>query len=262
MPSLHHRPPFAPFMLGLWACALVYAVLDGPSVWWIASYCCHFFLFTFGVGFGLHRIIAHKAANLPAWIRNSAALVGVLGQGGSPMSWQTTHLMHHARSDGEGDPHAPSILGWRVILGAAEPVPKDYIIERALRDPGLRDPFLLSLHKYYYLLTAIYAVAAFVIFGFHGLIYLAVLPMGFSMLSLGLLNYFAHAKNQPQNVWWLFPLTFGENWHGNHHRHPSAQNCGGRFFEIDLIGLIYFGLTKPFCKKEFSRNAPAYRESQ
>jgi stearoyl-CoA desaturase (delta-9 desaturase) len=259
---MHHRPSITPFLLAVWACALAYALVDGPSEWWIAAYGIHFFLFTFGVGFGLHRILAHKASNPPAWIRNFAALTGVVGQGGSPMSWQTTHLMHHARADREGDPHAPSLLGRRVLLGAAEPVPKDYVIERALREPGLRDPFLLFLHKHYYFFGAAYAAAAVAAFGLHGLVYLAILPMGLSMLSLNFLNYFAHSGKQPRNVWWLFPLTFGENWHANHHRHPAAQNSGERFFEIDLIGWIYFGLTRPFCKKEFPESATACRESR
>lgn len=247
--SFHHRPAFTKWVLVLFAAALGFAIYEGPSLWWLAAYSAHLFFFSFGIGFGLHRLIAHHAYNPPVWVRNFATAIGVIAQGGSPMSWQTTHIMHHTQSDRDGDPHAPSKLGWWVIFGAADAVSKDFIIERALKDKGMRDPYLLFLHKYYYLPTAVYAIITAAFFGLHGLIYLAALPVGLSILSLGMLNYFAHRKNEARNVWWLYPLTFGENWHGNHHLHPSAQSSG----PMDLIGISFKSLSDLFAKQDFPK---------
>ncbi|MGE3760608.1 MAG: fatty acid desaturase [Pseudobdellovibrionaceae bacterium] len=248
--GFHHRPILTPLILGLCAGGFAIGFYEGLSLWWLGAYVTHLFLFSFGIAFGLHRMVAHHAYNPPWFIQRLSVLVGVIAQGGSPMSWQTTHIMHHARSDVEGDPHSPARLGWRVIFGAADPVAKEFIIERALKERGLRDPYYLILHKYYYLVTAAYALAMFLLFGTNGLVYLAAIPIGLSILSLGLLNYFAHAGNEARNVWWLFPLTFGENWHGNHHLQPGAQYSGLTIFEIDLIGLVWRGSADLFAKQD------------
>ena len=99
------------------------------------------------------------------------------------MSWQTTHILHHSQSDRLDDPHSPGKFGWRVIFGYAEPVAKDFIIERALKEPGLRDPYLLFLHKYYYVMTSGYALTVTALWGLKGLVYLAAIPIGPSMLK-------------------------------------------------------------------------------
>ena len=249
-----HRSSFGPLFFIIFIGALAFALSQGSSRWWLYSYLIHFAIFTFGVGFGLHRIIAHQAADPPKIVQRFAALIGVLAQVGSPVSWRTVHLLHHAHSDRDRDPHSPSQLGWRVILGATTPPAKESIIESLLAARTLRDPFFIFLHKYYYVITAVYWTTCFSFFGVMGLVYLAIIPTGLSFLSLGFLNYFAHSafgyqnfatNDRSRNIWWLWPLTFGENWHNNHHQAPGSSSTSTKNFEIDFIS-IYFVITKLF----------------
>jgi stearoyl-CoA desaturase (delta-9 desaturase) len=234
-----HRPSLGLLVFIFFVLGVAIAFYEGPSLWWAAAYGVHFFIFTFGVAFGLHRVIAHQAAEPPKWLLRFAAMIGVLAQGGSPVSWRTVHLLHHTHADLENDPHSPKNMGWRVMLGLTQVPSKENLIESLLSARSLRDPFLIFLHRYYYLVTALYLIAVSIIFGFHGLLYLAVLPIGLSFTSLGLLNYFAHASGQSRNVVWLWPLTFGENWHHNHHQKPSSPSARVRPYQLDLI-FFYF----------------------
>ncbi len=40
-----------------------------------------------------------------------------------------------------------------------------------------------------------------------------------------------------RNVWWLFPLNIGENWHNNHHHRPHSASTSSAWWELDLIYL-------------------------
>jgi stearoyl-CoA desaturase (delta-9 desaturase) len=53
----------------------------------------------------------------------------------------------------------------------------------------------------------------------------------------GTRRYATH--DDSRNNLWLALLTFGEGWHNNHHRYPSAARQGFRRWEIDLS---YYGL--------------------
>src|SRR5262245_41305039 len=70
-------------------------------------------------------------------------------------------------------------------------------------------------------------------------------------LLFSALNAFAHEAGRPQegndskaaNVWWLFPMTWGENFHRNHHDNPHFA----RFAKVDpswpiIRGLEFLGL--------------------
>lgn len=254
--NLSHRPTLGPLVFTIFLGGIAFALWQGPSYWWAIAYLVHFFIFSFGVGYGLHRIVAHQAAESPQIVVRLSALVGALAQVGSPVSWRTVHILHHAYSDGELDPHLGSRLGWRLILGYTIPPEKSSFVEVLLAARSVRDPFLIFLHKYYYLITVAYGLVCYGFFGLNGLMYLAILPMGLSFLSLGLLNYFSHSrfgyrnfetKDQSENIWWLWPLTFGENWHNNHHQKPREANFREARFEIDII-YFYFIVTKLFWK--------------
>lgn len=247
-----HRPSAGPVVLLVFLAGLGYAVVQGPSWWWALSYAVHFVIFSFGVGFGLHRLVAHRVPGPPVWVIRFAVLAGALAQVGSPVSWLTLHRQHHAHSDDDRDPHSPRKLGWRVILNIVIPPSKDSVVESLLDARAHRDPFWFFLHRYYYLLSVFYALACFAGLGTNGLVYAALLPMGSSFLSVGLLNYFAHGDlgyrnfatgDRSCNVWWLWPLTFGENWHNNHHDRPAHPTSRHRPFELDPI-YFYFVLTR------------------
>src|ERR1700757_2175097 len=89
-----HRPSLGPVVVAALLAGIAFALWQGPSLWWLVAYGTHFVIFTFGVGFGLHRLQAHRAQSVQQWLSRLAAAVGVLAQGGSPLSWRTIHILH------------------------------------------------------------------------------------------------------------------------------------------------------------------------
>jgi stearoyl-CoA desaturase (delta-9 desaturase) len=46
-----------------------------------------------------------------------------------------------------------------------------------------------------------------------------------------------NTNDNSRNVWWLFPLNIGENWHNNHHQYPRSASTSYAWWEVDLIYL-------------------------
>ncbi|MGZ3693544.1 MAG: fatty acid desaturase [Bdellovibrionota bacterium] len=237
----------------IYVSALIGGGVYGTALYWLAAYGMHFLIFTFGVGFGLHRGVAHQVPGPPATIRNFASLVGILANLGSPLNWITTHTQHHVYSDGSKDPSNPKILGWRVILGVIQPLPKGDVVQALISSRYSKEPFLLFLHRYYYPIQFFFLGALYLVAGVKGLLFLGLIPIGTSFFSLGLLSYFAHGSygycnfqrtENSRNIWWLWPLTFGENWHNNHHQNPQHQSSKKNFWEWDFISVYYFLFSK------------------
>ena len=69
--------------------------------WWqlIVAYFIFVFITTFGIGFGLHRVIIHRAATVPKFAERLGAIAGTLANQGSPITWGTSHYLHHINSD-------------------------------------------------------------------------------------------------------------------------------------------------------------------
>ena len=65
----------------------------------------------------LHRGLCHGAIIYPGWLKRTVAAWLWLTACVPPLTWIASHLHHHAHSDTEKDPHAPSIKGfWKVLL--------------------------------------------------------------------------------------------------------------------------------------------------
>ena len=41
--------------------------------------------------------------------------------------------------------------------------------------------------------------------------------------------------DESRNVWWLFPIALGENWHNNHPHRPASANTSCVWWEIDAV---------------------------
>ena len=71
-----------------------------------------YFLGIIGVSVGYHRLLAHhlekKAPFKTSSVMKSVfAILGIMAFISPPNAWTAAHRQHHARSDGEGDPHSP-----------------------------------------------------------------------------------------------------------------------------------------------------------
>ncbi|MDQ3817371.1 MAG: acyl-CoA desaturase, partial [Acidobacteriota bacterium] len=68
-------------------------------LWWVAG--------SLGVGMGFHRLLTHRGYKTPKAVEYFLTICGTLAFEGGPINWVTTHRIHHAHTDREGDPHTP-----------------------------------------------------------------------------------------------------------------------------------------------------------
>jgi stearoyl-CoA desaturase (delta-9 desaturase) len=188
------------------------------------------------------------------------AVLGASAVQRGPLWWAAHHRHHHAHSDRPGDAHSPrqhgflwSHMGWflaRVNFPTKVQLVPDLARFRELAWLDRFDaivPVALAL-----LLFAAGATlerfapelgtsgAQLVVWGF-AISTVAVWHATFAI------NSFAHTagrrrfatRDDSRNNWLLALLTFGEGWHNNHHRHPSAARQGLYWWEIDCT---YYGL--------------------
>lgn len=225
--------------------ATIFAIIILP--WWqlAISYLLFFFFVSFGIGFGLHRVVIHHSVKVPDAVRRFATLVGTLCNQGSPITWGTSHYLHHANSDKESDPHSPVVYGSKVLFGyfaTDEIIKNNSKVFTAVRHIA-RDKFNMILHRKYYAIHVAFYLAALVLFGWQGLLAYAIVPTGLGFLSINMQNYFAHGKvlgytnfqtgDYSRNIPFMLFFTFGENWHNNHHNKANAITTKVKWWEID-----------------------------
>ena len=70
-----------------------------------------------GIGMGFHRLITHRGYRVPKPIEYFLVVCGALALEGGPIQWVTTHRIHHAHTDRDGDPHTPRDGGWWSHVG-------------------------------------------------------------------------------------------------------------------------------------------------
>jgi stearoyl-CoA desaturase (delta-9 desaturase) len=207
-----------------------------------------------------HRYFAHRAFEASRAVQFAFALLGATAVQRGPLWWAAHHRHHHANSDRPGDAHSPrqhgflwSHMGW--FLARANFPTKQHLVRDLARYPELAaldrfDAVLPAL-----LAAALYGVGAWLEYalpqlGTNGP---QLLVWGFVVSTVALLhatfaiNSLAHTygsrryatRDASRNHWLLALLTFGEGWHNNHHRYPSAARQGFFWWEVDLT---YYGL--------------------
>jgi len=206
-----------------------------------------------GVGLGYHRLLCHRSYHVPAALRSSLALLGLMACQGGPLTWCAIHRLHHRHSDHDGDPQMSSGSFWwkhilwalvRDMAGLASPAD----VRRVTADLH-REPALLWMERWQVALLAGQALVLLLggwFFGGWGL-GLSLLLWGFFLRAVVgwhatfLVNSINHrygyrnyaTDDDSTNCWWVALLTFGEGWHNNHHARPRCAAHGHRWFEVD-----------------------------
>jgi stearoyl-CoA desaturase (delta-9 desaturase) len=202
-----------------------------------------------------HRYFSHRAFKTSRALQLVFAVVGASAVQRGPLWWAAHHRRHHAHADRPKDAHSPkqhgflwSHMGW--FLARANFPTKIELVPDLARYPELAwlDRFDAAVPAG--LAFSLYAAGAalehfapelgttgwqLVVWGFV-VSTVAVWHATFAINSLahtiGRRRY--ATRDDSRNHFGLALLTFGEGWHNNHHRYPSAARQGFRWWEIDL----------------------------
>jgi len=206
-------------------------------LWWISG--------SLGIGLGYHRLMTHRGFKAPRWLERLLGVFGTLAMQSGPITWVTTHRIHHAFTDTDRDPHSPrhgtywSHMGW-IIRGTAQ----NNSVETMQRySPDLmRDPFLVALDKYFWVPTALVAVGLIAFGGpsalLWGIFFRTVIGWHFTWLVNSATHLWGsrrfETRDDSRNNPLVAAVTFGEGWHNNHHAYPRSAKHGLRWFEFDI----------------------------
>lgn len=196
----------------------------------------------FGVWMTLHRYYSHRTFefrySVLKWI---FTLLSVISGRGSPLGWVYLHRLHHAYSDTEKDPHAPTKLGYK-ILGFKHYQEHESNKMKVFLVKDMMTREHLFLHKWYMIIILFFMIT-FSLISFELTYFMWILPMFLIQISTFNFNYFGHTfgyrnfntDDNSKNNFWLFLLLLGEAWHNNHHKNPRRLTTTIKKFELDPL---------------------------
>lgn len=221
-------------------------------LWWIAG--------GLGIGVGYHRLLTHRGFKVPKWVEYSLSVFGTLAVQSGPLSWVTTHRIHHAFTDTDKDPHSPrngtywSHIGW-IFRGTAQN--QSWATMQRYCPDFANDRFHQVLNKYYWVPTVIVAAILFAIGGLSMVLWGVFLKTVVGWHSTWMVNSATHlwgtrrfdSRDDSRNNPLVAALTFGEGWHNNHHTYPRSAKHGMAWYEVDINWMTIrvlkmFGLAK------------------
>ena len=206
-------------------------------LWWVAG--------SLGVGVGYHRLLTHRGFTAPKWLEYFLSILGTLALQSGPLTWVTTHRLHHAFTDGEKDPHSPrhgtywAHMGW-IFRGTAQNQSWTTMVRYC---PDIaKDSFQVLLNKYYYIPTIVVAIGLLAIGGWTMVLWGVVLKTVIGWHFTWLVNSATHlwgtrrfeTRDDSRNNGLIAAVTFGEGWHNNHHAHPRSAKHGLAWYEFDI----------------------------
>ncbi len=204
---------------------------------------------SFGIGLGYHRLLTHRGFTTSKLFERFLAVCGTLSLQSGPITWVTTHRLHHAFTDTDSDPHSPrkgiwwSHMGW-IMKGTAQMQP-EVVMQRYSPDL-MKDRFLRFLDKYYYFTTIILAAGLFAFGGISMVIWAVFLRIAVSWHFTWMVNSATHlwgtrrfaTRDDSRNNRIVVAVTFGEGWHNNHHAHPRSARHGLTWREPDINWML------------------------
>ncbi len=206
-------------------------------VWWIAG--------SLGIGLGYHRLLTHRGFSAPRWLERFLIVCGTLAVQSGPLSWVTTHRLHHAFTDTEKDPHSPkdgffwAHIGW-IFKGPAQLYPME--THKRYSPDLLRDPFTIYADKYYWVTSVVAGLVLFAIGGWTMTVWGIFFRTVVGWHATWLVNSATHlwgsrrfeTRDTSTNNALVAAITFGEGWHNNHHAYPRSAKHGLRWYEVDV----------------------------
>lgn len=215
-----------------WANLAAFVIL-----WWLAG--------SAGIGLGYHRLLTHRGFKVPKWLEYTLSIFGTTAVQSGPLSWVTTHRIHHAFTEQDKDPHSPrhgtywAHIGW-IFRGTAQNQPRSVMVRYC--PDFANDPVHIFIDKYYWLSSVVLAIVLFAIGGLPMVLWGVFLKAVVGWHFTWLVNSATHlwgtrrfeTRDDSRNNALIAAITWGEGWHNNHHAHPRSARHGLAWYEIDL----------------------------
>jgi len=223
----------------------------------------------------LHRHQTHRALDLHPVISHCFRFWLWITTGMVTREWVAVHRKHHARCETAQDPHSPQMLGIaRVLWGGVFLYVRESRVHEVVERYGSGTPNdWVETHLYSrcpYCGLAIMGVADVLAFGFGwGLFIYAIQMVWIPFWAAGVINGMGHYwgyRNYPvedasTNLFPIGVLIGGEEFHNNHHAHPTSAKLSNAWFEFD-IGWMYIRFLETLHLAKVSRIAPIPQFSQ
>lgn len=205
--------------------------------WWIAG--------SLGIGLGYHRLLTHRGFKVPKPVEYFLTFCGSLALQGGPLSWVTTHRIHHAFTDTDKDPHSPrngifwSHMGW-LFKGSSQEHPLE--THKRYSPDLVGDGVHKFINNYYWLTNLAIGVILFAIGGWSMVLWGVFFRTVWGWHTTWLVNSMTHlwgtrrfeTKDDSRNNAFVGYLAWGEGWHNNHHAYPRSSRHGLTWYEFDF----------------------------
>jgi fatty-acid desaturase len=233
----------------LFTAIMVATIFLNVSLWWWGlSVFVYFLTGCLGITITYHRYLSHRSFKMPKSLEYVFSILGALGGTGSTIGWVLVHRAHHRYSDKPGDPHSPHIGGWKNLFSIY-----DYKINLFHAKKLLKSKFHIFLHKYYYLILALWAAFLLVI-GWKVLLFGFIIPVAIQIWASSISNFGNHlwgyrnfnTNENSRNTWWIAAITWGEGWHNNHHARPWSYTFKHKWWEFDISAVVIKIITFSF----------------
>ena len=222
-------------------------LLAAGVLWWVAG--------SLGIGVGYHRLLTHRGFVAPKWLEYFLSVCGSLALQSGPLTWVTTHRLHHAFTETDKDPHSPrngtywAHMGW-IFRGTAQN--QTWATMMRYCPDITRDRFQVALNKYYWVPIVAVGLLLFAIGGwtmlFWGVFLRTVVGWHFTWLVNSATHLWGtrrfETRDDSRNNALIAAVSFGEGWHNNHHAYPRSARHGLEWYQIDLNWIQIWALEK------------------
>ena len=205
--------------------------------WWIAG--------SLGIGLGYHRLLTHKGFKVSKPVEYFLTVCGTLALQGGPLSWVTTHRIHHAFTETDKDPHSPRAgffwahMGWIFKGGAQMHSPE---VHKRYSPDLYKENLQHFLDTYYWLTTVLAGGILFAIGGWSMVLWGVFLRTVWGWHVTWFVNSVSHVwgarrfetTDDSRNNPIIGILAWGEGWHNNHHAIPRSARHGLAWYEFDF----------------------------
>ena len=244
----------------LWWFAMTLAGIIGGAVFFTWDAFLVFLLLTAiticgGHSVGMHRLLIHRSFRAPLWVERSLVYLGTLVGMAGPFGMIKAHDMRdwHQRQI-DCPPHPSHGAGfwrdawWQLHCTFRLDRPPEFTIE----PERARDPFFRVVEATWMAQQLPLALLLFFLGGWAWVFWGICLRVSISLTGHWMVGHFAHRRGQQgwrisglpvqgYNLPGLGWLTFGENWHGNHHAFPHSALLGVEHGQFDP-GFIFVRL--------------------